>query len=69
MKMSKTMIRLITFSGMIAALALVAVVLATLPQSGRVQAAQESGNCHIVQVVAADDGYGISGSVQRRVCD
>lgn len=59
------MIRLMTFSGLIAALALAAVLLAASSQTGRVQAAEE--NCQIIQV-SADEGYGVSGSVAQKIC-
>lgn len=63
MMMSKTMVRLITFSGMIAALALVSILLATLSQSGRVKAAQDAvpDAAHCQQAASyMDDGYGVS---------
>lgn len=68
MKLSKTMVRLLTFSGMIAVVAVVAVLLASLSPSGKVQAAQESGNCRVAQV-AVDDGYGVSGMATLRICE
>lgn len=68
MQMSRTMVRLMTFSGLVAAMALAAVLLAASSQTGKVQAAQDSGNCRIVQV-AVDDGYGVSGTVARKVCE
>lgn len=68
MTMSKTMIRLVTFSGMIAALAAISVLFATLSQTGRVQAAEDKGACQIVQI-AVDEGYGVSGTVAQRICE
>jgi hypothetical protein len=67
MKMSSTMIRLMTFSGLIAALALAAVLLAASSQAGRVQAAEDAGNCQIIQV-SADEGYGVSGTFAHKIC-
>jgi hypothetical protein len=68
MQMSRTMVRLMTFSGLVAAMALAAVLLAASSQSGKVQAAEDNGNCRTIQV-AVDDGYGVSGTVSRKVCD
>ena len=66
------MIRLMTFSGLVAALALAAVLIAASSQShvqaAQDQAARDNGNCRTVEV-AADAGYGISGTVAQRVCE
>ena len=67
LKLSGAMIRVMTFSGLIAALVLAAVLVTASSQAGRVQAAEDTGNCRIVEV-AADEGYGISETVSRRVC-
>ena len=68
MKMSKTMVRLVTFSGMIATLAAVALLFATLVNTGDVQAAEEKGQCEVVQI-AVDEGYGVTGTVAQRICN
>ena len=62
------MIRLLTFSGLVAALTLAAFLLAATSQSGSVQAAEDNGNCQVIHV-SVDEGYGISGTVQRRICE
>lgn len=49
-------------------MALAAVLLAASSQSGKVQAAEDNGNCRTIQV-AVDDGYGVSGTISRKVCD
>lgn len=59
MTMSKMMVRLVTFSGMIVALAVASLLLATVSQTGRVEAAQEAPNCQQIEM-SVDDGYGVS---------
>lgn len=62
------MIRLMTFSGLLAAVAFVAVILATTSPSGSVQAREEGSNCRTVQM-AADQGYGVSQTITRHLCE
>ena len=62
------MIKFVTFSGLIGAFALAAVLLAASSQAGRVQAAEDVSNCRIIQV-SVDEGYGVSGTVDRRICE
>lgn len=56
--------------GLAACLLIVTAIVATMPSSGRVEARERAyhGPCR-TEEIALDEGYGVSRTVQRRVCD